>query len=385
MSVRCIAAVALLGAVQAHAAPPFPLGTYVGNAHGNDAVAMAKFKAAMDAHSAALGGAKSKFFNVFTDYNGDPSTWAASAGWAAWSSARSGDDYVSPGGGAVPVVGVPMAWPKMGFSNVEQFYIYTAAGSYDAVWAGIVDAWADNGYKIVDFRIAYEMNGNYMPWSPANASAPTKLADFVKAFQRVADVIHAEARKKGITALVHWNPTAINWTPYPVTSIYPGDAYVDVISIDQYSPMYPLGYVDWTTGGNSETTDKVAWAAVAGNRQHYYRYPNATRYVQTPGLNSSGWSMPQAIEFAKLHGKPIAVDETGVGKSGAGLGPSDDPEFPKYLAGILTEARSKGVAVRSVNIWDAKLGDGDWDFRGGSKPLTAAAWRTYFGEPRPNP
>ena len=382
MLVRLLAAAAvLLAAIPAGAVQPYPLGTYVGNANGNDPVAMASFKAAMDGHKAALGGVRSKFFNVFTDFNNDPSTWAASARWAAWSSAATGKAYIGPEGGAIPVVGVPMAWPKMGFANVEQFYIYTAAGTYDSVWSGIVDAWADNGYKIVELRVGYEMNGSFMPWAPANASAPTKLADFIAAFRRIADVMHARAKVKGMNVMIHWNPAAINWTPYNVADIYPGDKYVDVISIDQYSPMYPLGYVDWTTGGNSETSDKLAWAAVAENRAHYFRYPNATRYLHEPTLTNPGWSMPQMIQFAKLHRKQISIDETGVGKSGGGLGPSDDPEFPKYLAGVLAEAVSKGVAVRHVNIWDVKLGDGDWDFRGGSKPLAAAAWRKYFGEP----
>jgi hypothetical protein len=346
---------------------------------------MTSFKAAFDAHKAALGGAKPEFFNIFTEFAQAPSTWPSSAGWAAWSAKKSGIDYVGPESGIVPVVGLPLGWNGQGWSKINEFYLATAAGTHDAVWAAIVDAWADNGYKVVDFRIAYEMNGNFMVWAPGNSSAPDAKANFVRAFRRVADILHSQAAKRGIKAYVHWNPAAINYTAFEVTSLYPGDDYVDVIAIDQYSPMWPIGYTDWSTGGKVEMTDKNAWAAIPANRAHFWRYPNATHYAQTPTLQSKGWSFPQMIEFAKLHGKAIAVDETGVGSSGAALGPPDDPEFPKFLATILGEARSTGLAVRNVNIWDAKLSDGNWDFRGGSKPQASAAWKQYFGEIPANP
>lgn len=366
-------------AVPLNAATPYPLGVYTGNPNGSDAAAMTDFKAGFDAHNAVLG-ARPKFFNIFTDFQRDPSTWVSNAGWSAWSSAQSGTAYVGPASGIVPVVGIPLAWSGLGWSNVDYFYLYTIDGQYDAIYNGIVDAWADNGYKIVDFRIAYEFNGSFMMWAPGNSAAPSANADFIAAFRRVADVIHARARQRGIRAMIHWNPAAINYTSYDVETLYPGDAYVDVIAIDQYSPMWPIGLTDWSTGGTVEMTDRDAWAAIPANRAHYWRYPNATHYAQTPTTGSKGWSMGQAIAFAKLHRKPLAVDETGVGSQNGALGPADDPEFPKVLAKMLREARSKGVVIRNVNIWDATLSDGDWDFRGGSKPQAAAAWKSWFGD-----
>lgn len=365
----------------AAAATPFPLGVYVGNANGNDTAAMERFKDGFRAHMTVLG-SRPKFFNAFTDFRRDPSQWASSASWGAWSSKRSGADYLGSQTGIIPVVGIPLAAPKQRFRTVDDFYRDTVAGRYDAAWTGIVDAWAGNGYKTIDFRIAYEMNGNFMPWAPGNSSAPDARRNFVLAFQHVADILHARARAKGVTAMVHWNPVAINHTSFDVTQLYPGDAYVDVIAIDQYSPMHPLDLTDWSTGGKVKLTDRQAWAAIPANRRHHWRYPNATFSQPVPGPRAWGWSMPQLIALAKLHGKPIGVDETGVGAgTGGGIGPADDPEFPRYLAGILAEARAQGVAIRNVMIWDAKLGDGHWDFRGGSKPLTAAAWRRYFGDP----
>ncbi len=91
--------------------------------------------------------------------------------------------------------------------------------------------------------------------------------------------------------------------------------------------------------------------------------------------------MEDAIAMAKAHGKPLALSETGAGGNGTTTGPVDDPEFPKWLASELTKAQSQGVAIDHVNIWDAQLGDGNWDFSSASaaKPLEAAAWAKYFG------
>ena len=83
-------------AAPALAASPYALGLYVGNANGNDAAAMASFKAAFDAHNTIVA-TKPKFFNAFTDNSNDPSNWAASAGWAAWSNKMSGSAYTGPG------------------------------------------------------------------------------------------------------------------------------------------------------------------------------------------------------------------------------------------------------------------------------------------------
>ena len=357
---------------------PFPLGLYVGNASVDDPAAMAAFKTAFDAHNAILG-AKPQYFDIFTDNRRDPSTWAASAQFSVASATKSGSAYLAASSGIIPVVGVPMAWNELGYDKADQFYTNTIAGDYDSVWTGIVDAWADGGYKTVDFRLGYEMNGNYMSWSPGNSQNPLVGQLFVAAFQHIADILHTVGAERGIDSVIHWDPTAINYTNYSVTSLYPGDKYVDVIGVDQYNNMYPRDLTDWRTPDHQQMNSYAEWVAVPENREHYFLYPNASQYTPTPSLDDYGWSLPQTIELAALHDKPIAIDETGVGPSGSSIGLADDPLFPQYLATTLASAEAQGVTVRQVNIWDTTQSDGDWNFQNGSKPLTAAAWRQYFG------
>ena len=359
---------------------PFPIGLYVSNPNGNDPTAEKNFENSYDAFVKNQGGAHPTFFNAFTDFGQDPSQWPSNASWSAWSCNLSGANYVGSASGAIPVVGVPMASNAGGWGNVDQFYQDTIAGVYDAAYKGIVDAWADNGYKTVEFRNGYEFDGNFMPWAPGNSSSASAVADFVKAFQHIADIEHSEGAARGITVKVEWNPAAINWTGYDLQTAYPGDQYVDVISVDTYSPVYPNDLTDWAHGGTSQAPDLQTWAADPANRAHFWQYQNANQYNPTPGLGGSGWSVQNTIDFARQHGKPIAIDESGAGPtSNSPYSPSDDPAFPQWLHNALAAAQSQGLTVDHVDIWDATLGDGDWNFTNGSKPNEAAAWAQYFG------
>lgn len=364
------------------ATTPFPLGVYVGSPNGNDPTAEAAFESQYAAFVQDMGGARPQFMDTFTDFSQDPSSWGASASWNAWSWAQTGAAYVGPASGTVPVVGVPLASDAGGWSNVDTFYQQIVSGQYDSDYTAIVDAWAQNGYKTAQFRIGYEFNGNFMPWAPGNSSSPTAQADFVAAFQHVADLIHAAGAADGITAQVVWNPSDINSGVDP-TQYYPGDKYVDIIGTDAYSPAYPDDLTTWSsataTTPGPQAADQGTWAASVTDLEHFWQYSNASQWNPTPGLGSAGWSLENAIAFAKLHDKPLTIAETGAGSSATGLGPADDPSFPQWLASALATAKAEGVTIQNVNIWDTDVSDGSWGFSGGEKPLEQAAWGQYFG------
>ena len=354
----------------------FPLGTFVGNPGGHDAAQEQAFEQQYNAFVSAMGGARPLFMDSFVDYFQDPSSWAGSASYSAWTWTQSGSQFVGKGSGVTPVVGVPMASNAAGGSNVDTFYQQIIAGTYDSAYRGIVDAWAGS-YPTVQFRVGYEFNGNFNPWSPADSSNPNAQADFVAAFQHVAGLIHAESKNDGITGQVVWNPADLN-NNVVTANLYPGDSSVDIISSDAYSTLWPLGYVDWANGGNTQIS-AAAWGAVATDKARYWQYPNATQYYQAPGTNATGWSFSDTVEFAQAHNKPISLSETGAGPSSSPVGPADEADFPQWLAGALAQARAAGVTVQNVNIWDTTQGDGDWQFTNGSKPQEAAAWGKYFG------
>jgi hypothetical protein len=359
-----------------------PIGLYVGNPDGNNAANMAAFKSRFDQFTAQMG-RRPTSMNSFLDTSQDPSKWVSNAQWTAWSWAQSGDAYVGPNGGVLPVYGMHLSSNASGFANCDTFFQAIIAGQYDSVYSGIVDAWSGQGYKAVDFRLAYEFDGAFMPDDPDNSKAASAKADFIAAFRHVVGVLRAEAATKGVTIRIHWNPATINWNASDPHSAYPGDDVVDVISVDVYSPTYPTTLENWNADLSAAGTlapDATTWAASTNNRRHFWQRENANQWNQQP-TSGAGWSMDEAIAMAKAHGKPLSICECGAGGNGTNLGPVDEDQFAPWLLGALQAAQAQGVTVLFVNIWATDESDGKWGFLGGEQPNAALAWNKAFGEP----
>ncbi len=359
-------------------AAKYVVGGYFGNPNGSDAAAEADFEQHLSDFTSVMGGVKPATMNAFSDFSQDPSAWAANAAWTAWSWTQS----PVVGTSVTPVIGVPMSdnnhWAgNAAGSTNDDFFKGIIGGSYDGDYKGVVDAWVNAGFKTVDLRLGYEMDGSFMPWYMGDD--PGTQADWVKAFQHLSTLMHGEATALGATANIVWNPADINWTSQSVSASYPGNAYVDVVSVDAYSPLYPLDLYDWSKNNGTVDATIQQWWADPANRDHFWSHPNATQWNPT-GTSGSGFGIEDAIALAKADGKALAISETGAGGDGLTTGPVDDPEFPKWLASELAKAQSEGVPVAYVNIWDVSLSDGNWKFSGAAgKPLEAAAWAKYFG------
>lgn len=357
----------------------FGLGAYFQNADQSD------FNT-LDSQFQQLMGANLQFYDGYVDFSVDPSEWASNAGWEAgvWA----GNSHLSPSSGLTPVIGVPLASNSGGWGNVDNFYKQIISGQYDGDYKGIVDSWAGAGYKTVQFRIAYEFNGNWMPWSPGNSGGSNQ--DFIAAWQHVANLIHQEGAKDGITAQTVWNPsTGIGWNQVNGQSplqLYPGDQYVDIISADNYSSTWPNDLTNWSapdaTGKPIGTaSDGTTWAASATNREHFWNFPGGTQYNPTPtASNSAQLSLQDLINFAVQHNKPFSLSESGAGNASNGpQGPQDDPAFPQWEAQTLANAvNTQGLKVINADLWSYDYNGSD-NFIGGERPQEAAAWAKYFG------
>ncbi|GEM_PF-5966630 len=354
----------------------YPLGLYVGNPNGNDSAANEEFLNAFDAFKTVMG-ASPHFMNTFVDFSQDPSQWSSNASWSAWSWAKTGSAYVGPGSGVIPVIGVPLASNAGGWSNADAFYKSIISGALDAPYKSIVTNWAAEGYTSLQLRLGYEFNGNFMPWSPGNSDSPTANADFVAAWRHVATLVHDQGAASGVTVQTVWNPADINWTKTAPALLYAGDAYVDIIGTDTYSPVYPLDLTKWSTDTLAQEANLPSWAVDPANRAHYWQYTDASQYA--PKGNGNGWSFQDAVDLAAAHNKLLSISETGAGNNGSTTGPVDDPAFPEWLAGALAQAQAQGVGIANVDIWATYQSDGNWGFLNGEKPLEAAAWTRYFG------
>jgi hypothetical protein len=343
--------------------PPF--GLYVGNPNGNDSTAMAQFQGRWDASVRQLQ-RQPQFFGTFTDYSKDWKDWAANASWFAWSFNKS--NRVA---GMKPVIGVKLSTNAY-WNRQNDAFREVISGKHDDVYRNVVIAWRDQGFKELRFRISYEFNGNFMP---DNFGKDKETLDLWKqAFAHVADVMHDVP---GVRVLVVWNPANINWSGNSVVAAYPGDEYVDVISSDIYSTLYPNSLFDWAKG--PKAANVMEWAKTAANRIHFWDYPGATEWT----TYGSGWGMVQALDFALQRNKPFAISETGVGGDDVKNGLSDDPEFPAYLADRLGNFVKRGGVVDHVIIWDYDASDGKWRFTDvPGKAATAAAWTRFVNPQR---
>jgi hypothetical protein len=174
-----------------------------------------------------------------------------------------------------------------------------------------------------------------------------------------------------------------------IQTAYPGNQYVDIIAADVYGDVFPYGspthLYDWDKSGqvlNSShpvyDSSVQQWASDPVNLQHYYTYPAANHW-SLDGSVGHATTLQQLIDLAKSTGKPFAIAETGAGNTHDGARLTDNPTFVKWLADTLHQS---GVHVSFVNIWDSNsVGQYRFTSSADHKPLEAAAWARYFGDP----
>ena len=358
---------------------PFPLGAYLGNPDDYSASAEATYEAEYNSFTSTMGVAPA-YLDNYVDYTQPIDDWVENASFQAGSDAQSPDAK-----NLIPVIGLPMASINSSAGSANSQYQAIAAGDYDSVYQGILEAYVAQGYTNLVFRPGWEMNIQGPTYAGDTAQ---DQADWVAAYKQIYTVLHQEAATLGVNVTVVWNPSITNYTnANALTSLYPGNAYVDAIGADMYSDIYPYSdgtnssgqptYHDWDTGG--EDTSVAQFIADPVNREHYWTYPAATEY-SNDGSGGHALSLDQLLAFAEAQGKPFAIPETGAGNSDSGTDVSDDAAFPQWLASQLTAAESQGETIDFVNIWDSN-GGGNYEFSNASddKPLEAAAWAQYFG------
>jgi len=343
------------------------LGTYVGNPNGNDPKAMAQFESQFDNFTHYMGMAPT-FMNSFVDFTQNWTGWVSNAQWSSWSWSLS-----SRSKNIIPVIGVPMLPGYWTAGYEEDMLNEIVKGTYDDVFKGIIQAYANQSYTTIHARIGWEADGNWYTWSwNGNISSGYIYPLWVKAWRHIATVLHSIP---GVKVYTTWNPAAINWVPFPLELVYPGDDVVDVIGLDLYSPLYPEDLYDWALNNGKMDANISVWAANPINRIHFWDYPNANQWSHN---STGGWGMLAHLALAEQHKKPIAFCESGVGVSPSypNNGIRDDGVFPTYLAKAIS---ASGLECLYINIWDVNVGDGLWQFTDGTKPAAAAAWKAAFG------
>jgi hypothetical protein len=225
-----------------------------------------------------------------------------------------------------PVIGIPMA---MSHETAEQGFQAIASGARDVIYRQVLLRYINDGFKTIYVRPGWEMNGTWNPWSVT----PANVTGWVKAWQHLVTNMRDYARTNGLTLKVMWNPGYGKYTDLPYLSLWPGDAYVDIVAIDHYGEE----------GGSS-------------NDSPYDMSTDAARYTLHASLN-----------LAISKNKPWCGGEIGAGTHNAA--------FPTNFADVVSNS---GATVACVIIWNDPSGCSKASCYWSNTPATAAAWKAAF-------
>jgi hypothetical protein len=132
--------------------------------------------------------------------------------------------------GSIPMITWEPWNPSNGVNQPAYSLGAIAAGNYDTMisrWANEIKAFGSPTW----LRFAHEMNSDWYPWAEGvNGNGP---GSYVAAFRHVHDLFAAA----GVTNVTWvWNPNVVmDGVGSSLTSLYPGDAYVDRVGADGYN------------------------------------------------------------------------------------------------------------------------------------------------------
>lgn len=197
-------------------------------------------------------------------------------------------------------------------------------GSLDGAykeWARVVSGVDPEGI----IRTGHEMQGNWYDWGWGVGGTPQEYA---QCFQHIVTVM----RTVGPKLKFDWNPGLGSWAGHDAVETYPGDAYVDIVSLDTYEDK------QWVKG-----TPEERW-------QHF---------LTADGRGLTFWN-----DFAIKHGKPLAFNEWASNY--------DDGEYVTRMAEWM-----KGKNIHHQMYWNSEAA-----FSGSFAvhPVNGAAYKKAFGK-----
>jgi hypothetical protein len=169
-----------------------------------------------------------------------------------------------------------------------------ARGEYDSHWSQFGQTLTKYGRGDAYVRLGWEFNGSWFWWYVRDPQA------WKTCFQRAVTAIRSTAPKVRIEWTMTAHQDTLPHSKIDVWAAYPGDDYVDVVSVDAYD-FYPA------------STDQTSW-----DRQCHQRSGLCT-----------------VADFARAHGKALAVPEWGVAHSNSGGG--DNPFLVEKMHEFFTQ------------------------------------------------
>ena len=244
--------------------------------------------------------------------------------------------------------GVPMlpcGAPATQCSTNVSDYDLVANGGANSYFETLAKNLIGAGFGSSYIRLGWEFNADWMGWGICNedGSGLTSWAsDFVPAYRNIVTSMRSVA---GANFKFIWNPidsSNASCSGAQLENFYPGNSYVDVVSLDTYDDV-----------GSSTSSDAARWSDLQNG-------VNAGDYTAvTPdsigGQSFQGYGMNWLAAFAKEHNKLAGLPEWGLQSTDQDGGGGDDPYFITQIAAWI-KAYATGPAIF-------------WNYGGGTLPL----------------
>ena len=273
---------------------PPSLGVYAGN---NNPAGVNSFASATGAHVTMA-----ETYLPWDAYTG------SAYGWAYLTTESTLSSWLSNWEGTSDqmVIGVPMV-ALDGSGNPENTLAEGAAGDENANFVAIAKNLVALGFGNAVLRLGWEFDGTWYPWSvESNADA----ANFATYWQNVVTSMRSVP---GANFKFLWSPAGFQSLSWDINDAYPGNSYVDDVSLDVYDWSWDTSI--FSPSGNPNNTATVAQSNAVFSEL----------LTDTEGLN---W----LASFAQAHDEPIVIPEWAVTIRNDGHGLGDDPTFINNMA-----------------------------------------------------
>jgi hypothetical protein len=283
---------------------------------------------------AATTGTKPSIASDFLPGNAGWSGMDGTNGSLSWQFARgwTGSGYTLSLG--VPIIPTDSAGTAVGTLAAG------ATGAYNAYYVTLARTLVAAGESSAYLRLGWEFDGSWFAWS---ATTPAAESNYARYFQQIVTAMRSVS---GEHFKFVWNPDASAFTQkgYAVTLAYPGNAYVDDISIDAYDQT-------WATPQTVQ---------------------NAWNETVLPALTAS-------YAFAKKQGESFGISEWGVTIRSDGHGLGDDPYYVNNFITWMKNAGS-GLAYESYFNYDTLTSGGGTNSKitGGTFPNSLKVFAAYI-------
>ena len=218
-----------------------------------------------------------------------------------------------------------------------------ADGLLNQHFVRLAESLVSTGMPDVILRLGWELSGTWFTWSAR--SDPEAYATYWR------QVVTAMRSVPGAHFQFDWNGGGVGAPGWNPASAYPGDRYVDYITMDLYE----------TSG---------AW-------QHDHPTAAQARDWWKDSALSGPYALAWTARFAAEHGKRFAIPEWGLMRRPDGHGGGDDPAF---IEDVYRFCLTHHPAYADYFAYDMGNGDSS-DINDGSFPRSSQLFPVLFGAP----